>query len=376
MAVIQADQIDGLVKTTQRHIERERKASIAERLTKYVGVRNLFTKEKVMVSDGYGIEWNMTTDHSGTAQQVGLFDTIAPATTLNQVRFNLPWRHTRGHVSWDLREVAMNRSPARILNYVKEKIFEMDVSWFEQLEGQIWNGPLAGDDSSVMGIWGYWLYTPLDGGTSNATAPWTTTSTGGRVTVNPNWVTAGPGGVSRALYGSRHSHWYQNYGAVTYGDLFTKMRTGFDEIDFESPVDYSMLKDGATRFGIYCTQADARLAADACRLQNENIGTDLAYYDGKAMIRGVQITGVPKLNAIDAALVAANHPFMVIDWSQLRPFCLEGIAPYETTETGGANQPMTVTRAKYLTWNVRAWNTKTMGLFTQNTTTGRKDGGL
>ena len=83
------------------------------------------------------------------------------------------------------------------------------------------------------------------------------------------------------------------------------------------------------------------------------------------MIRGVMITGVPKLNAIDAAESTTRHPFIQVDWSQLRPFCLEGIAPYETTETGGSNQPMTVTRAKYMTWNLRAWNCKTMALYTQ-----------
>lgn len=363
---IQADQLDGLIKTTQRHIMRERKASIAERLTKYIGIKNLFRQNKVTISDGYGLEWNMTTDHSNTAQQVGLFDTIAPATALNQVRFNIPWRHTRAHVSWDLREVAMNRSPARILNYIKEKIFEMDVSWFEHLEGQIWEGPEAGDDQSAFGIWGYWVFAPADdGSTLNTASPFTTTSTGGRVNVNHAANSNGPGNVSRATY-PRSAPWYQNYSAITYSDLFSKMRRGFDEIDFESPVDYSKLADGATRFGIYCTQESARTAADECRLQNENIGTDLAYYDGKAMIRGVHILGVPKLNEIDAAKSTANVPFLVIDWSQLRPFCLEGFQNYEVTETGGSNQPLTVTRAKYMSWNIRAYNSKTMALFTSN----------
>lgn len=365
-AALQADQLDGLVQTTQRHIVRERRASIAERLTKYVGVKNLFRANKVTVSDGYGIEWNMTHDHANTAVQVGLFDTIAPATQLHQVRFNVPWRHTRAHVSWDLRELAMNRSPARILNYIKEKIFEMDVAWFEHLESQIWEGPEAGDDQSAFGIWGYWIFAPADGGTANTTAPFTTTSTGGRVNINHTNNSSGPGNVSAALYSGRHRPWYQNYTNVTYDDLFAKMRRGFDEIDFESPVDQAMLRDGSTRFGIYCTQADARAAADEVRLQNENIGTDMAEYDGRAMIRGVMITGVPKLNEIDAAKSTENHPFIVVDWSQLRPFCLEGFAPYETTDTGGSNQPLTVTRVKYMTWNVRAWNCRTMALFTNN----------
>ena len=364
-AVIQADQLDGLIKTTQRHIERERKASIAERLTKYIGYKNLFRKYKVSVSDGYGIEWNMTTDHSNTAQQVGLFDTIAPATAINQVRFNVPWRHTRAHVSWDLREIAMNRSPARILNYIKEKIFEMDVSWVEHLEGQIWEGPESGDDQSAFGIWGYWVFSPADGGTANTTSPWTTTSTGGRVNLNHSANSTGPGAVSRVTY-PRSAPWYQNYSAITYSDLFAKMRVGFDEIDFVSPVDYSKLGDGTTQFGIYCTQAAARAAADEARLQNENIGTDLAFYDGKAMIRGVLIQGVPKLNELDAAKSTANVPFLVIDWSQLRPFCLEGFQNHEVTETGGSNQPLTVTRAKYMSWTVRAWTCKTMALFTSN----------
>lgn len=361
-AVIQADQIDGLIKTTQRHIERDRKASIAERLTKYVGVTNLFKPNKVTVTDGYGIEWNMTTDHSNTAMQVGLFDTIAPATAIHQVRFNLPWRHSRAHVSWDLREIAMNRSPARILNYIKEKIFEMDVAWLELLEGQIWNAPVAGDDQSVMGI-GYWIFSPQDAGTSVAATAWASTSTGARVNLNLAAFPAGAGNVSRVTYG-RSAPWYQNYVAVTYGDLFKKMRRGFDETDFETPVSYSKLQDGNTRFGIYCTQEDQRSAADECRLQNENVGTDLAYYDGKAMIRGVAITGVPKINEIDAAKATPTHPFIQIDWSQKRPFCLEGFENYETTETGGSNQPLTVTRVRYSTWNMRSWNGKTHALYT------------
>lgn len=373
-AVIQADQIDGLIKTTQRHIERERKASIAERLTEYVGAKMLFQEKKVTVSDGYGIEWNMSTDHSNTAMQVGLFDTIAPATNLHQVRFNLPWRHTRAHVSWDLREVAMNRSPARILNVVKEKIFEMDIAWIEQIENQFWGAPASGDDQSVMGL-NYWVYTPLDGGTSNATAPWTTTSTGGRVNLNLVGVAAGPGGVSRVTY-PRSAPWYQNYTNVTYGDLFRKMRVGMNEINFTTPVSYNKLTDGNTRFGIYCTMDDELSAADEARLQNENVGTDLAFYDGRAVVRGTPIKGVPKLTEIDAARVTANHPFLIIDWSQLRPFCLEGFAPYEVTETGGSNQPLTVTRARYMTWNMRCYNGKSFALFTTNTTTGRYDGAL
>lgn len=368
-AVIQADQLDSIIKTTERHIERDRKASIAERLTEYIGARMLFQEKKVIVSDGYGIEWNMTTDHSNTATQVGLFDTIAPATNLHQVRFNMPWRHTRAHVSWDLRELAMNKSPSRILNIVKEKIFEMDVAWIEQLESQIWQGPTAGDDQSVFGLWGYWIYSPLDGGTNNNSGSYASTSTGARVAVNRTGFSAGPGNVSRATY-SRSAPWYQNYTAVTYGDLFTKMRTGFNKINYKAPVKANLLGDGNTKFGIYCTQADELLAADQARLQNENIGSDMAYYDGKAVVRGTPITGVPKLDEIDATLASANHPFLVIDWSQFRPICLEGFAPYEVTETGGSNQPLTVTRARYMTWNARCWNAKTMALFTQNTTTG------
>lgn len=362
-AVIQADQLDGLIKTTQRHIERERKASIAERLTEYVGARMLFQEKKVMVSDGYGIEWNMSTDHSNTAMQVGLFDTIAPATNLHQVRFNIPWRHTRAHVSWDLREIAMNRSPARILNIMKEKIFEMDVAWIEQIENQFWQGPSAGDDQSIFGILGYWIFSPQDAGSSVTSTNWDTTGVGARVNLNLAAFPSGAGAVSRVTY-DRSAPWYQKYTNVTYSDLFRKMRVGFNAINFKTPVNYSKLTDGNTRFGIYCTQADELSAADEARLQNENVGVDLAFYDGKAVVRGVPITGVPKLDEIDNALATPRHPFLVLDWSQLRPVCLEGFAPYEVTETGGSNQPLTVTRARYMTWNMRMWNGKTHALFT------------
>lgn len=363
-AVIQAEQLDGLIKTTQKHIVKERQASIAERLVDYVGAKRLFQDKKVMVQDGTSIQWNMATDHSNTAMQVGLFDTIAPATNLHQVQFNVPWRHTRAHVSWDLREVAMNRSPARILNYVKAKIFEMDISWIEHIETQFWTGPSAGDDQSEFGIWGYWIYSPADGGGTNSDSPWTTTSTGGRVNLNPTAFSAGPGAVSRVTY-PRSAPWYQNYTNITYNDLFRKMRNGFNNINFRTPVNYNRYQFGNTRFGIYCTMADELAAADAARDQNENVGPDLAYYDGRAMVRGTPVMGVPKLDEIDATKSTANHPFIVIDWSQLAPVCLEGFTPYETTVTGG-NQPMVVTRARYMTWNLQMINGKSMALFTSD----------
>jgi hypothetical protein len=365
MAVIQAEQLDGLIKTTLPHYERERKAEAAARLTKYVGVKNLFKKKKVGYVDGYSIEWVITTDYANTATQTGLYDTIAPSTATYNVRANMPLKHTRTHASWDLREVSMNKSPARIINYVKEKVFGMDLAEIEHLENQIWNGPAVGDDESVFGIWGGWLYSPADAGGSNSSGVFASSSTGGRVNLNPLNAPGGPAGVSRVTY-PRTSHHYQNYSAITYDDLFSKMRNGFDEIDFEAPVDYAQLRDGNTKFGIYCTQPDARAAADECRLQNENIGTDLAYYDGKATIRGVQIMGVPKLNSIDAGKSTPNHPFLVIDWSQLRPFCLEGWAPYEVTEKGGGNQPVVVNKVRYWTWGIRAFICKTMALFTSD----------
>jgi len=363
MAVIQAGQIDGLIKTTLPHIVRDRKASIAERLTKYVGAKMLFQDKKVTVSDGTSIQWNMTTDHANTAMQVGLFDTVAPATNLHQVQGTIPWRHTRAHVSWDLREVAMNRSEARILNYVKEKIFEMDVSWWEHLETQFWGVPAAGDDQSVFGV-SYWNYSPVEAGsTVAANANWGVNGAGDRVNVNLTAFTGGPGAISRVTY-PRAANWYQNYANVTYSDLFRKMRVGFDEIEYETPVNYNKLTDGNTRFGIYCRMDDALNAADEARLQNENVGPDLAFYDGKATVRGTPVMGVPKLSEIDKARATAIRPFYVLDWSQLRPYCLEGFAPYETTESGGGNQPLTVTRLKYMSWNMRCWNGKTLAIFT------------
>jgi hypothetical protein len=364
-SVIQADQIDGLIKTTQRHIVRDRKASIAERLTKYVGVKNLFRPNKKSVSDGYGIEWNIATDHSNTAMQVGLYDTIAPATSLHQVRANIPWRHTRAHVSWDLREIAMNRSPARILNIIKEKIFEMDVAWFEQLEDQIWRIPTAGDDQSIFGLL-YWLFSPQDAGqtvSASTNASFFTSGTGNRVNFNLAAYSGGPGSVSRVTYG-RLGNWYQQFASITYADLFAKMRTGLDEVDYESPMQWNKLMEGNQRFGIYASQAAARAAADEVRQQNENIGPDLAQFDGKATIRGTPIVGVPKIGEIDAGRTTAINPFYVIDWSQFTPVTLEGFESHEVTETGGANQPLTVTRARYMTWNAKCWNTKTLALFT------------
>ena len=361
MAVIQAAQIDGLVKTTQPHIVRDRIASIAQLETRYVAFRQLFKKHRVNVTDGTSIQWNMNTEFAGTAVQVGLYDTIAPSSTLHQVQATIPWRHTRVHASWDLREIAMNRSPARIVNYVKSKIFEMDGNEVEHIETQFWGVPAAGDDQSVFGVQ-YYDYTIVDAAGS-ATGDFAATGDGAQTNLNLAAFSAGPGGISRVTY-PRSGNWHQVYANANYESLVTIVRQNADNSDFESPVDFNELRDGSTDKGYYCRQSTRRDLEDTARSQNDRIGPDLAYYDGKTMIRGVPVVGVPHLDRIDKARATPVYPFYQLDWSQIYVVALEGFNPYEVTETGGSNQPMVVTRARYRTWNIKCCNAKYLAVFT------------
>lgn len=361
MPVIQASQIDGLIKTTQPHIVRERKASIAQLITKYVAFRQLFRKHRMNITDGTSIQWNINTEFAGTATQVGLFDTISPSTSLHQIQATIPWRHTRVHASWDLREIAMNRSPARILNYVKEKIFEMDGNEAEHIESQFWGTPAAGDDQSIFGVQ-YYVYSIVDAGGS-ATGDFASTGNGAQINLNLAAFASGPAGVSRVTY-SRSGNWHQVYSNTNYDGLVTNIRQNMDNSDYESPVDFAELKNGGVDKMICCRMSTKRDLEDTARAQNDKIGPDLAYYDGKAMIRSTPIVGVPHLDKIDAARATPVYPVYVFDWSQLYAVALEGFNPYEVTESGGSNQPMVVTRARYRTWNLKCCNAKYQQLHT------------
>lgn len=368
MAAIQAQDIDALVKTTEPKIMRGEMSTIAQKITKFVGFMTIWRGEKTELEGGTSVEWKINFDESHTAVQTGMFDTVAPGANAHVITANMPLRRTRSHTSWDIQELMMNRSsPEQLLKYTKLKIFEKKLSEANHIETQIWRGAVAGDDQSVTGLWGGWVFSPQDAGQTVSAAvnsAFHTSGEGARVNFNNANNPNGVAGVDRTLYPGI-APWYNQYTDVTYGDLIRRMRRGMDETDFESPVMYSKLGFGANRFGLYTTQEGARLFANEVRLQNEKIGPDVAYYDGKGMIRGVPVVGVPKLNELDAARVTPVMPFLQVDWGETKIHMLSGMNPYETTESGGGYMPTTVSQFTYWVWQLIAYNCKTFALYTK-----------
>src|SRR5512144_2270926 len=119
MPTIQASNLGDLIAATLRDLGEMRITEITTDLQRHIAMRNLLKKNRVVLDSGTAVQWDVMTTHSGAAEFVGLYatDNVNVGDTL--VQANAPWRHSTTNYAVDERELAMNRSPRRIVDLLK-----------------------------------------------------------------------------------------------------------------------------------------------------------------------------------------------------------------------------------------------------------------
>ena len=124
------------------------------------------------------------------------------------------------------------------------------------------------------------------------------------------------------------------YVDIDKNDLIPALRTAARKTDFESPVDIAEYRgDKGSRYRLYVNEVTMRSMEDVAEQQNENLGRDLAPYDGTVVFNRHPIRYIPKLDD------DAQNPVYMIDHNSFHPVVLKGDYLYEHPPLRGANQP-------------------------------------
>jgi hypothetical protein len=277
---------------------------VASDLQDFIAMGQLLRRERVSFGSGYGIQWTVMTDTSGAAKNTGLFevDSVNVGDVLQQA--NIPWRHCNTNYAIERREVAMNRSPARIVELLTVRRTDAMVSMAELMETNFWNDP-ADDGLTPFGV-DYWV----PKGTN------TTPSFGN--TANPTNFTAGAGSIDASVY-TRWAPWSGRYVNVTKDDLVRKWRKAATFTKFmPAPRTNAPTFNTGDRYGYYTNYDVVGVLEEALEAQNENLGNDIASKDGRLLFRQVPVTWVPQLEN------DSQDPVYGINWGVFKPVFLRG----------------------------------------------------
>lgn len=300
MPSIQAGDLGDLIANTLRDLGEMHFTEIATDLQDHTAQRILLKKESITLTSGTAVQWNVLVNHSNSAANVGLFATDNVNVVDGMVQANIPWRHVTTNYAIERREVAMNRSPRKIVDLLKERRIMAMIALAELMEANFWNFPLATDSNTPFGV-PYFV-------TKNATEGFNGGIPSGYSSV---------AGLSPTTY-PRWNNWTYQYGAVSKDDFIRHARQAATKILFKPPVDGIPTFNTGDKFFYGTTYTVIGQLEEACEAQNENLGNDLASRDGQVIFRRLPVTWVPKLDA------DTTNPFYMLNFGVMKNYILSG----------------------------------------------------
>jgi hypothetical protein len=250
------------------------------------------------------------------ANHVGLHGTITPNQTDHLTTLKVDWVHAETHWVYERRDKLMNVGQNLVNDVIEPRRFNAMYEMAEILEEGGWSSPPADTYREPFGI-PHWVV-------KNA-------STGFNGGLPGNWTTVG--NVNLTTYPN-----FKNYTAayvnISKDDAVKSLRTATRKINFKSPVDIAEYRKGS-RYRLHVNEATISNMEDVAEQQNENLGRDLAPYDGSVVFNRNPIRYIPQLDG------DTSNPIYMIDHESFHPVVLKGDYLYEHPPTRGANQPNT-----------------------------------
>lgn len=297
-----AKDIPDMVAATLDDLGRMKFQQIAQDLVSYEVFTKWFRQDKVMFSDGIGIQRTLMSRLSGNASHVGL--THVDNTNTNDIldQLNVPWRHAQTFWSFSYQMGLMNRGASLVVDVVQPRRADAMICLARELEDKAWASPTATNKTDPYGL-PYWIV-------KNSSTGFNGGYPSGHSTV---------GGVS-FVDSPNFKNYTGQYVTVSKANLIKMMRTAHRKCNFVSPVDINDYRSGnGSRYRLYMNEATISNFEDVGEAQNENLGRDVASIDGMSMaFRGNPMRYIAKLDE------DTTNPVYGVDHAVFYPVCLRG----------------------------------------------------
>ena len=303
MAVLEAKDIIDILNGAQAELGRGSFEDISQETQRLEVFSKWFKKDMVKFASGNQIQRNLLNNQDDEAGFVGILDPDSANIPNVLAQLQVPWRHYRTKWAMEYRtDMLMNSGAAEIVDTVKLHRTSALLNLAKVLETKAWSAPSATNKTDPYGV-PYWIVRDTVTG-FNGGYPAGHTSIGGIDTdTSPNF-----------------KNYTAQYVNLTKEDAITKMRVAHREIQFMSPIDIPTYRSNVGNpYRVYVNQDSITEIESTGEGQNENLGRDIAPYDGENMtFRRHPIIWISQLDS------DTNDPIYLINTRVFHPVCLKG----------------------------------------------------
>lgn len=315
MPDLQATQLYDVVTATIRNLGRPNYEPLMTDIQEFTAFQGLLDDKQVQEqSGGYGVQWNVAMNHSGTARNTGFGPQDNPQIVSTMVQAQADWRGITADYSFLAEEVSMNESDGEmIVDLVKERRVACLYAIAELFETDFWGPPVALSDTVTP--WGVntWIVKSASEGFVGGAPSGYTTIGGLNPTTYPRW-----------------KNYAAPYTAVTPDDLVRKWRRASRKTNFKPPVSGIPQPGTAPKYGYYTNDTVLNPLEELLASQNENLGNDLAKYDNDVLFHRTPVKWVPFLDR------DTTGPVYGLNWGKFKTKVLRG---WWLRETSVPNYP-------------------------------------
>ncbi len=298
--------IADLITMTLSKVGKGRFEQIAQQLNDYEVMSWLLNKNGMFggvqeIDGGKSIKEQLMTEKGNAFRWVGLYDKDSVNVTEYMTEMEVHWCHATTNMAYERREILENRGEQRINNILVPRRVGMMLDVADRLEDNFFSTPVAGNTKEPWGL-PYWIVKNSAQG-FNGGAP------SGFTTV---------GGVDPTVYPT-FQNYTDSYAAVSKEDLIRKLRRAHFYTRWKSPVSAKEFRSETGQRRRIFTNYDTMAAMEEIgEAQNENLGRDLAPYDGEMTFRRHAIRAIPKLDG------DPTNPVYMVDLATFKLFVLKG----------------------------------------------------
>ena len=351
-------QLLDLTRTTQAALPFDGAFEMTLQHPKYHTINKWFEADKVQLDSGTQIQRNIVLDPQGNAQHVLPYQKIAVTQRDQQAQISARWSQVLTRYSISRQELAANRKRAGYISLIKSKRMEAMVDLANLLELRAWSTPeSASDNRNPFGL-PYWLNKANSGVSSTGDFIGQTIRYGNATT------TTTKGGIDGST--AANAHW-RNY-AFTYdaidADFVKRLRRAFFASDFQSPmIATDLVKGPLSNYRIYMGIDQLTDFTDLTTRQNDNLGSDLAPFEGNVTFRKVPVLHQPQIDSdADAAVYGVNH-------EHFKPYVMSGEWMVENEAETDVEQPGVFTTTTYGQYQYFCTNVREAGFVGSTVTT-------
>lgn len=298
--VLTARSLGDLIATTLPDLGEMQFTDISTDLQDHLAMRNLLRSNRVELSSGTYVQWDVMVAQTNSASNNGLGGSDNVGIVDTMVQATVDWRNSTSNYALIGQEVSMNQGARAIVKLVQVRRLGSLISMAELMETNFF-GP-AVDSTDTVTPYGIktWVQRSATEG-FNGAMPSGYTSLGLSTTTYPRW-----------------KNWTAQYTGVTRDDLVRKLRKASQFTKFMPTVDGIPTFNTGDNYAYYTNYSVIQPMEEVLEGNNDNLGNDVAAKDGMVLFRRTPLTWVPKLET------DTTGPVYGINWGQFKTYVLQG----------------------------------------------------